>query len=352
MEAMSPPLPWRPPVVGPLERGLAAWADGARWPRGGALGDVAWRRIATEGDAAIAARIAEPSAVALTVTAVDGGAGAGPWSAIVVVPWPLADALVAAALPRAADERSAPRPPTVIERAIVAAGIGAALVEGGIAAMVALDRPAAPAAACAVVHLAVTGPIAAEVAVIVPAPAPPRRRSLATLLALRAGRLPAVTARVELARGALAAAAGPRLAALAPGDVLVVGPAAAALRVGRGRVAGTLDLAAGELTVAGRYQRAEPMRDDLADDLSIPLTVVAGEVTLSARALLELAPGAVLPLGRPLDGAVELWAGARRLARGELVEVDGALGVRVVELLEPPAAAAPLSSRESPPRGE
>ena len=109
---------------------------------------------------------------------------------------------------------------------------------------------------------------------------------------------------------------------------------------GRGRVAGALDLAAGELTVGAHYLRTQPMSDDLADDLSIPLSVVAGEVVLSARALLELVPGSVLPLGRPLAGAVELWAGGRRIARGELVEIDGALGVRVAELLDDPPHAA------------
>ena len=97
--------------------------------------------------------------------------------------------------------------------------------------------------------------------------------------------------------------------------------------------------------------------DDLADDLSIPLAVVAGEVSLSARALLELAPGAVLALGRPLAGAVELWAGGRRIARGELVEVEGALGVRIAELLdESPrtgaAGAYPLPAATNPSRGD
>ncbi len=361
MEAMSVvPLPWRPPVVGPLEGRLAAWADGVRWPDGGALGAVRWRRASTEPVAAIAARVAEPAAVALTITARDPGLGAGPWTAIAVVPWPVVVGLVAATLGSGAvDELAAPRPPTAIERALVAGAIADALARAEIAADVGLGRPVAPSGACALVHLAVSRPGPAEVVVIVPDLPAPRLRPLASLLATRGGRLPAVPVIVELARAALPAAAGPRLAALVPGDVIVVGRSAPALRVGRGRVAGALDLAAGELTVAASYLRADPVSDPnpqtLADDLSIPLTVVAGEVAVSARALLELAPGAVLPLGRPLGGAVELWAGGRRIARGELVEVEGALGVRVAELLveaAPAARAVPsVPVPATPPRG-
>jgi flagellar motor switch protein FliN/FliY len=80
------------------------------------------------------------------------------------------------------------------------------------------------------------------------------------------------------------------------------------------------------------------MTDDLAHDLSIPLAIVAGDVRLSARALLELAPGTVLSLGKTLGAAVEVRSGERCLARGELVAVDGELGVRVTELVDPAPA--------------
>jgi flagellar motor switch/type III secretory pathway protein FliN len=83
--------------------------------------------------------------------------------------------------------------------------------------------------------------------------------------------------------------------------------------------------------------------EELANDLDLPLAVVAGDVTLSARALLELTPGQVLSLGRTLGGPVELRAGARTLARGELVEIDGELGVRITELVD--AAPAVVATR-------
>lgn len=349
---MAAPLPWEPPVATALESRLAAWADlassstgGVRWPSGGALGDVRWRGVESLSAAAIAALVGESSSVAVALFA---AARATP-AAIAVVPGALARALARAALGARPDtldepdELDAPRPASTVERALVAAAIAAAASRAGLDARVALDRPAAPAGPAAVVHLAVSAPRPGAIAVVVPAVPAPRPRGLGEL-ADRAARLPAVRATVEVARGALPASASARLATLARGDVIVVGPRAAALRIARGRVAGALDLAAGQLTVRAPYERAA-MNDDLADDLSIPLTVVAGEVAVSARALLELAPGAVLPLGRPLTGAVELWAGRRRVGRGELVEVDGALGVRVAELFdEDPRAAAPAIS--------
>ena len=57
-------------------------------------------------------------------------------------------------------------------------------------------------------------------------------------------------------------------------------------------------------------------------------------MTLTAREILELRPGAVVPVGRPLAGPVDLTAGGRVMARGELVDVEGELGVRVTEIIE------------------
>jgi flagellar motor switch/type III secretory pathway protein FliN len=39
-----------------------------------------------------------------------------------------------------------------------------------------------------------------------------------------------------------------------------------------------------------------------------------------------------LELDRPVDGTADLRAGGKLLARGELVEVEGRLGLRITEL--------------------
>jgi flagellar motor switch/type III secretory pathway protein FliN len=113
--------------------------------------------------------------------------------------------------------------------------------------------------------------------------------------------------------------------------VIVVGSLAArgggVLRVARGEVPVTID--GDRVTVRAPYQRGR-MDETLGEDLTVELAVSAGTATLSARALLELAPGAVLALGRPAGGQVELVVGRRVIGTGELIDVDGELAVRVL----------------------
>ena len=67
---------------------------------------------------------------------------------------------------------------------------------------------------------------------------------------------------------------------------------------------------------------------------AVPVEVVAelGRVRLRGEEVLGLAPGAVLTFD---GGAVSLRVGGERWAEGEIVDVDGALGVRVTRLLPP-----------------
>lgn len=77
-----------------------------------------------------------------------------------------------------------------------------------------------------------------------------------------------------------------------------------------------------------------PPGDQLLGELPVQLTCEIGRLTLPAREVLELRPGAVLPVGRPLAGPVDLTAGGRVIARGELVDVEGEIGVRITELAD------------------
>lgn len=77
-----------------------------------------------------------------------------------------------------------------------------------------------------------------------------------------------------------------------------------------------------------------PTSEALLRELPVQLTCEIGRVTLSAREVLELRPGAVVPVGRPLAGPVDLTAGGRIIARGELVDVEGEIGVRVTEVTD------------------
>jgi hypothetical protein len=70
----------------------------------------------------------------------------------------------------------------------------------------------------------------------------------------------------------------------------------------------------------------------LPDDAHVELTVAVGTTRLSLRQLLDLSIGQVVTLGRPLSGPFEVRAQGRVLGRGELVDVDGELAVRILSL--------------------
>jgi len=72
----------------------------------------------------------------------------------------------------------------------------------------------------------------------------------------------------------------------------------------------------------------------LPDDARVELTVGLGTTQLSLRQVFELAIGQIVPLGRPLAGPFEIRAAGSLVGRGELVDVDGELGVRIVSLGE------------------
>jgi type III secretion protein Q len=68
------------------------------------------------------------------------------------------------------------------------------------------------------------------------------------------------------------------------------------------------------------------------DDAHVELTVALGTMQLTLRQVCDLAIGQILTLGRPLAGPFEVRAAGRMLGKGELVDVDGELGVRIVSL--------------------
>ena len=73
------------------------------------------------------------------------------------------------------------------------------------------------------------------------------------------------------------------------------------------------------------------------DELPVKLVFVAGETEVPFRQLRDMAPGYVFDLREPVDGHVEVRANGRPVARGELVEVAGRLGVRILACHLPPA---------------
>ena len=64
---------------------------------------------------------------------------------------------------------------------------------------------------------------------------------------------------------------------------------------------------------------------------SIEVVAELGRITLRGDELLGLAPGAVLALGAGRTG-ISLRVGGEVWAEGEIVDIDGELGVRVTRL--------------------
>jgi type III secretion system YscQ/HrcQ family protein len=150
---------------------------------------------------------------------------------------------------------------------------------------------------------------------------------------------------VEVGRLSLTLA---ELGSLGPGDVLVSPdcprPADSypcLLRVGAGGLPAVATVGvAGSLRIEEPYRRGglgmspstEKSDNPLAEDLPVELAVELGRLSLSAAQVLDLEPGDVLALERPLRAAVELRVGDRVVARGELCDLEGEAGVRLLEV--------------------
>jgi hypothetical protein len=220
---------------------------------------------------------------------------------------------------------AAPRPATTAEEAIWALAIAAAIDDLGIAAEVwpfAEPLPSSAPDDAIGIELAVTlgdSPISVVAAC-------PRAIEVR---AAPARPWPAWTFDVPIvvARAAVPVTA---IGTLAVGDAitvervleLVIGPGHVGLRAAPGAV---------EATAATGYVPAEMA---LPDEVHLELTVQLGTTRLTVRQLAELAIGSIVPLGRPLAGPFDVRAAGRTIGQGELVDLDGELGVRIVSLAQ------------------
>ncbi len=165
----------------------------------------------------------------------------------------------------------------------------------------------------------------------------------------RAARLP-VTARIELAATGVPAGA---LAGLAVGDAVVFDGVRSSAFLGAGAWNGRLRVgdhaaevavgAAGQLSIVGGfspvpkeegYMSASGSNTDATTVLaaaSIEVVAELGRITLRGDELLGLAPGAVLGVGTSRN-RVSLRVGGEIWAEGEIVDIDGDLGVRVTRV--------------------
>jgi flagellar motor switch protein FliN/FliY len=74
---------------------------------------------------------------------------------------------------------------------------------------------------------------------------------------------------------------------------------------------------------------------ELILDMELPLVVRFGATEMPLKALTELAPGAVIDLGRSPDDPVDVLVSNQIVARGEIVVVGGNYGVRITDVASP-----------------
>jgi type III secretion protein Q len=115
---------------------------------------------------------------------------------------------------------------------------------------------------------------------------------------------------------------------LSPGDVILIDPPGEApdalVLPGGARLSGRL--------ADGALHVEEVLVNERNAALPVRLEVELARVEVTLAEIARLAPGVALPLGLDRRGLVTLRVGDRAVARGELVDVDGAIGVRILSL--------------------
>lgn len=73
---------------------------------------------------------------------------------------------------------------------------------------------------------------------------------------------------------------------------------------------------------------------DLAvpESATVQLTVELGQTSLEQTAIDQLRPGALIGLEEFSDDPVTIYTGSKLVGRGEILLIDGQLGVRITEL--------------------
>ena len=75
-----------------------------------------------------------------------------------------------------------------------------------------------------------------------------------------------------------------------------------------------------------------PPNLELLLDVRVQLSIELGSCQMRMRDVLQLNPGAVVKLDQAAQAPVDLYANQTRIARGEVVVVDDAYGIKITEL--------------------
>jgi len=72
---------------------------------------------------------------------------------------------------------------------------------------------------------------------------------------------------------------------------------------------------------------------DILLEMSVPLSVVLGQTQIPVRRLLQLGPGSVLKLEKPIEAPADLYLRDSKFAEVDVVVVDDRFAVRIRKIL-------------------
>ena len=90
------------------------------------------------------------------------------------------------------------------------------------------------------------------------------------------------------------------------------------------------DSTSDDMQVQAVQHKSETIDDNALDGLPVQLQFEMGRCSTTLAALRTLAPGTVLPIDGGSPAAIAVVANGRQLGRGELVDINGQLGIRIV----------------------
>jgi flagellar motor switch protein FliN/FliY len=88
----------------------------------------------------------------------------------------------------------------------------------------------------------------------------------------------------------------------------------------------------------GNEASGSPNKFDILLDMSVPVAVSIGQAEIPVRRLLQLGPGSILKLDKPIDEPVDLFLKDAKFAAGDVVVVDGRFAVRIKQIIGADAA--------------
>ncbi len=80
---------------------------------------------------------------------------------------------------------------------------------------------------------------------------------------------------------------------------------------------------------------------DILLDMSVPISVVLGQTEIPVRRLLQLGPGSVLKLEKPIEAPADLYLRDSKFAEVDVVVVEDRFAVRIKKILGAGAPANP-----------